>query len=80
MAILENINIDKDSLENIDIDKEILQNIDIIKIKHPYLQENPWDGTTRKEICLNLIDSLFPNAYDDLTIAENIDEKTTKGI
>ena len=44
------------------------------------LQENPWDGTTRKEICLEQIDSFFPNAYNDLTIAENIDEKTTKDI
>ena len=44
------------------------------------LQENPWHGRDRKEVCLNQIDAFFPNAYDDLTIAENIDEKTTKGI
>ena len=44
------------------------------------LQENPWYGRTRKERCLNQIDAFFPNAYDDLTIAENIDEKTTKDI
>jgi len=44
------------------------------------LQENPWDGRTRKERCLNQIDAFFPNAYNDLTIAENIDEKTTKDI
>jgi len=44
------------------------------------LQENPWDGRDRKEICLNQIDDFFPNAYNDLTIAENIDEKTTKDI
>jgi predicted metalloendopeptidase len=44
------------------------------------LQDNPWDGTTRKERCLEQIDSFFPNAYNDLTIAENIDEKTTKDI
>jgi len=44
------------------------------------LQENPWQGSTRKEICLNQIDAFFPYAYDDLTIAENIDEKTTKDI
>merc|ERR1712088_792117 len=30
--------------------------------------------------CLNQIDAFFPNAYNDLTIAENVDEKTTKGI
>jgi membrane metallo-endopeptidase-like protein 1 len=44
------------------------------------LQENPWQGRTRKERCLNQIDAFFPNAYNDLTIAENIDEKTTKDI
>merc|ERR1711902_68839 len=44
------------------------------------LQENPWHGRTRKERCLNQIDAFFPNAYNDLTIAENVDEKTTKGI
>jgi predicted metalloendopeptidase len=44
------------------------------------LQENPWHGRDRKEVCLNQIDAFFPNAYDDLTIAENIDEKTTQGI
>merc|ERR1711902_341871 len=44
------------------------------------LQENPWHGRNRKEVCLNQIDAFFPNACDDLTIAENIDEKTTKGI
>merc|ERR1712233_215907 len=42
------------------------------------LQENPWDGRDRKEICLNQIDDFFPNAYNDLTIAENMDEKTNK--
>jgi len=44
------------------------------------LQESIWRGRTRKEICLNQIDAFFPNAYDDLTIAENVDEKTTKDI
>jgi predicted metalloendopeptidase len=44
------------------------------------LQENPWRGRTRKERCLNQIDAFFPNAYDDLTIAENVDDKTTKDI
>jgi hypothetical protein len=44
------------------------------------LQENPWRGRTRKERCLTQIDAFFPNAYDDLTIAENVDDKTTKDI
>ena len=30
------------------------------------LQENPWHGRDRKEVCLNQIDAFFPNAYDDL--------------
>jgi predicted metalloendopeptidase len=44
------------------------------------LQVNPWHGRSRKEVCLNQLDAFFPNAYDDLTIAEKIDERTTKGI
>merc|ERR1711971_858838 len=27
------------------------------------LQENPWHGRDRKEVCLNQIDAFFPNAY-----------------
>ena len=38
------------------------------------------DGRTRKERCINEIEHFFPNAVNDLTIAKNVDEKTTKGI
>ena len=44
------------------------------------LQDSPWDAWTRKESCLDQINDFFPNAYNDLTIAEHVDEKTTSNI
>ena len=70
-VILENINIDKDTLENIDIEKDILGNIDIDKGISRFLENIDVDmNILGKEIFFKSRFQSFSHAYDEISIGD----------